>query len=401
MMILTAKTLITGDGKTCLKDHGILVDEAGKIAAVAPLHELKQNNPGVSVRDYGDATILPGLIDMHVHVGYRWFRDDTPQFDDYLSAYYSLYVAREALKLGVTTIRDASSPGSAVVKIKNAAARGWYTAPRMIPVMHGIAMSGGHCYMLRGGVIEVDGVEPVRSAIRQQIRDGAEWIKIFSSHRTHTPEYTQPELDAAVDEGHRLNRKLMVHSGTRPSIQMCIDAGFDTIEHGTYLEVEQAIQMKEKDLTWTPTIIAYGYIYETNKKGMENGTMKKRPDFEYFRDATFMYRDKFPALMETGVRIITGSDMVLQGSPICPVVGEMEYFEQFGMPTLECIKTATYNGAEVLGKLDEFGEIAVGKLADLDIVAGDASKTVKACNNVLSVYQSGREVYTKEHGLVE
>ena len=136
-------------------------------------------------------------------------------------------------------------------------------------------MTGGHGH--QDGVEEADSPWGVRAAIRRQLRAGADWVKILTSNRGDIPEFTQEELDAAVDEAHRQGVKIAVHSGTQPSIQMCIDAGFDTIEHGTFLTEAQARQMAEKGIAWTPTITAYTYLYEQTKQMIEAGVDMDNP----------------------------------------------------------------------------------------------------------------------------
>lgn len=242
-------------------------------------------------------------------------------------------------------------------------------------------MTGGHCW---DEVIEVDGPWAIRKEIRRQVRDGAEWVKILTSHRSHIPEYTQEELDAAVDECHRRGIKCVVHAGTHPSIQMCIDAGFDTIEHGTFLTVEQAQQMKEKGIAWTPTIMAYTYLYEVCKKNIEEGNAnvfndpvaaKEQRDYAYYEPAFKAYRDNFKKLYDTGVTVCTGSDMVMYGSPV------------------QAIQTATSNPAKVLGKEKELGLLEEGFIADIAVVDGDLSEDIKNIYNIHTVYLNGKKVY--------
>ena len=120
-------------------------------------------------------------------------------------------------------------------------------------------MTGGHGSQMGEGeaVEEIDSPWALRIAVRKRIKSGGRWVKLLTSHRTNTPEFTQEELNAAVDECHRLGGKIAVHAGTQPSIQMCIDAGVDTIEHGTFMSEEQAKQMVEKGIAWVPTVMVY------------------------------------------------------------------------------------------------------------------------------------------------
>ncbi len=395
-MIVTAKTMVTGDGKTVLHDHGILIKKE-RIAALAPIEQLKSNFPDEPVRDYGDATVLPGLIDMHVHLGYWYSKPDGYEYNQHLIAYLTQYNALSAMFNGVTTIRSVSDPHMVCQKLMQAREKGFVRAPRIFNCDRGICATGGHGWVLEDGCAQVDGADNIRSEIRKQLRDGAHWIKMMDSDRSNVSEYRQEELDAAADECHRVNRKICVHAGTQPSIQMCIDAGFDTIEHGTFMTVEQARTMKEKGLAWVPTIIAYTYIYdEMVKKIASNDTESGNVvdagllhDFEYFRAAAAAYKENFKKLYDTGVTVLAGTDMVMDGAPAAPVARELQYMVDYGITPTQAIATATGNSARVLGMQGQIGELVSGAIADLLVVEGDASADICALGKVKDVFQNG------------
>ena len=406
-MILRAKYLITGDGRTCLQDQAVYLDKEGKIGWIGDAAEAAGRYPEEMVKDYGEATILPGLFDMHVHFGYYYSQPDLDNYDDYMVAYYALEQAKQSLRLGITTVRDLSCPPNLMKQLRLAGQKGYVTVPRIIHADAGICMTGGHGH--QDGVEEADSPWGVRAAIRRQLRAGADWVKILTSNRGDIPEFTQEELDAAVDEAHRQGVKIAVHSGTQPSIQMCIDAGFDTIEHGTFLTEAQARQMAEKGIAWTPTITAYTYLYEQTKQmieagvdqgnlfGMEPETLKNKhveriP--ETLGDAIEAYRDNFKKLYDTGVTVLAGSDMVLYKAPPLPIHQELGYMVDYGITPVEAVRTATYNAASVLGIEKETGSLKEGLAGDLLVVKGDVSKNIRALDDVLEVYLAGKMVYT-------
>ncbi|SDE46186.1 amidohydrolase family protein [Sporomusa acidovorans] len=398
-MIILARNLITGDGATLLKDGAVVVDK-GKIRDVGPAREVVGRYPGESVVDYGDATILPGLFDMHVHLGYYYSQPDLANYDDFLIAYYAAKQAEIALTLGITTVRDLSSPHNLCKQLRLAGEKGYVAVPRIIHTDAGICMSGGHGHT--DGIEQVDGADNIRAAIRRQRRDGADWIKLLTSHRSNIPEFTQEELEAAVDECHRRNIKTAVHAGTQPSIEMCINAGFDTIEHGTFMTVEQAEKMAQKGQAWTPTITAYTYLYEYCLKIKEEGGDLSNPvaaaaarDCDYFGPAAFAYRDNFKKLYDTGVTVLAGSDMVLYGAPPLPINRELAYMVEYGITPLEAIRTATANPARVLGLDGVTGQLVKGLEADVLVVEGDAAKDITALNHVKCVYLGGKIVYQR------
>lgn len=257
-------------------------------------------------------------------------------------------------------------------------------------------MTGGHGH--DDGVEEADGPWQVRAAIRRQLRAGADWIKLLTSNRGDIPEFTQEELDAAVDECHRQGVKTAVHAGTQPSIQMCIDAGFDTIEHGTFLTREQAIQMARKGIAWTPTIMAYTFLDEYCRKLVGDGDLsnpiaaRAAKDRAFFGPAAAAYREHFKELYDTGVTVLAGTDMVLYEAPPLPLHQELGYMVQYGITPLQAIQTATENPAKVLGLAEETGSLRPGLAADLLVVRGNAAADITALDQVERVYLAGQVV---------
>lgn len=399
-MIITANKIITGDGKTVLNNSAVCINERGIIESVGTVDEVKAKYPNEEIRDFGDATIMPGMFDMHAHLGYWYSQPDSFNYNDQMIMMYALQHAQAAFTKGITSVRDCYSPHGVCKTLKLAESKGFITIPRITHVDAGMCMTGGHCW---DEVVQVDGPWEIRKEIRKQMRDGAEWIKLLTSHRSHIPEFTQEELDAAVDECHRRGIKCVVHAGTHPSIQMCIDAGFDTIEHGTFLTVEQAEQMRDKGIAWTPTIFAYTYLYEVCKKNIEEGNAdvfndpvaaKEQRDYAYYEPAYESYRDNFKKLYDTGVTVCTGSDMVMYGAPVLPIAEEMSYMVKYGITPVQAVQTSTSNPAKVLGKGDELGLIEEGYIADITVVDGDLSQNIDCIKNINTVYLNGKAVYS-------
>ena len=397
-MILCANHTMTGDGKTVREGWAVRV-EGGKIAAFGPKAEILQAFPGEEARDFGEATLLPGLCDMHVHLGYYHSQPDGFAYNPYLKAAFAIQHAQAGFARGITSVRDMTSERGLCLGLKTAVEKGFLKLPRITHVDNGMCMTGGHAHE---EVAEVDGPWEIRKEIRRQIRDGAEWIKILTTHRTHTPEFTQEELDAAVDECHRRGVKCGVHAGTQPGIQMCIDAGFDTIEHGTFLTVAQAEQMARNGQAWTPTILAYTYLYEVCEKTLKENAGKPANDpvmrmelknYEFFEPAYRSYRDHFKQLYDTGVTVLAGTDMVVYGSPLLPLPTELAYMVRYGITPAQAIQTATSNPAKVLGVQDQRGLMAEGLDADLLVVGGDLSADISRLEDVKLVLLGGERVF--------
>lgn len=400
VMIYCGKHLLTGDGRTHLTDAAIAVSEKGRIKEVGSKAELLKKYPGEEVQDYGDVTLLPGLCDMHVHFGYYFSQPDQYHYDDFMIAYYAQEQAKLALSLGITTVRDLSSSHNLMKQLRLAGEKGYVKVPRIIHSDTGMCMTGGHGH--DDGIVEVDGEWEIRKEIRRQIRDGADWVKILTSNRTSIPEFTQEELNAAVDESHRVGVKCAVHAGLQPALQMAIDAGFDTIEHGTLLTYEQVQQMAANGQSWVPTMTAYTVLYEFCKEKLQAGfnegdriAAKAIKDMAFFEPAYYAYKNNFKRFYDTGVTVCTGSDMVLYEAPPLPINRELELMVEYGITPIQAIETATSNPAKVLGMADVMGQLKPGLEADMIVVKGNVAEDIKAVENLVDVYMGGELVHHK------
>lgn len=371
MKLLIADRAVIGDGERVLNQAAIVLDNNGKIKEMGTETELLERFPQAQVSRYEGCTILPGLIDLHVHVGYPWKKEDytwkksdQDKYKNGLNALMASSYLKEALSLGVTTVRDVGSPDGLLRVLKEAIEKGYIAhSPRFFGVNQPIGMTGGHASSLDGISRDADGPWDMRTAVREQIKAGADWIKITIGHREPTPEHTQEELDAAIDEVHRLGRKCCVHAALQPAIPMAIQAGVDTIEHGTFMTVEQAKQMAEKGIIWVPTMMTFFELADYFRKmeqqtfsGVKNHSFDKQAEF--FKESEQAYRENFAKLMETGVKIATGTDIVLDGYPITPVSGEVGLMVDLGMEPIRAIQAATQTPAQVLDIGHEVGLLA-------------------------------------------
>lgn len=387
-MILAVERVIVGDGKTILKDHVVeICEESGKIIRIIPVSELEAEGkkPDIS---YPGCTLMPGLIDMHVHIS-AFNKPFGFAGSDYAHAYATLRNAERALALGVTTIRSVADKNKLVASLVWAKENGYISTPipRIIPCGNGICMTGGHGSEFPDGGDIADGPWELRKRVRRNIMDGAQWIKLLTSKREDIPEFTQEELDAAVEECHRRKRKVAVHSGMECTIQMCIDAGVDTIEHGTYMTTEQACQMRDKGIAWTPTLMVYS---ETAKKTAACGSTTAK----VYQRAAEAYRKNFKTLYDTGVIVLAGTDVPADSEGVT-TYRELEYMVEYGITPLQAIQTATENPARVLNLSEMTGMVKVGLEADLLIVKGDPSQDISDVRNVVEVYQSGVLIHRK------
>ncbi|MCL2873760.1 MAG: amidohydrolase family protein [Defluviitaleaceae bacterium] len=392
-MIITAKQMILGDGATVVQNGALLIKD-GLIKDVGNLADLKAKYAGEEVVDHGDSSMLPGLIDMHVHIGATQDRIDSEVYSRYMVGYNALDFVQRALIDGVTTMRDVSSADGLCQSIINASKRGMVKGvPRIFHTNMAISATGGHTWSSESS-IECDGENEIRKAVRQQVRAGAEWIKIMTTHRTDgISEYTQEELNVAVDETKRHLRKTAVHATLQPAIEFCINAGFDTIEHGTDINEDQARRMVEKGITWVPTLLVHYVTFERLQKILDEcGELTERQweTYNLYKPSNESFRKNLKKYADIGVNIVTGTDMIADGT--ASVADEMAVMVEYGMDTLSVIATGTSNCAKVLDMEGQIGLLAKGAIADILVVNGNPVEDIKALKNVEAVYFGGERV---------
>ena len=397
-MIIIPERIAVGDRYTVIEKKAVLVQD-GVIRRIDEAAALLSEFPEETVKDAPGCTLIPGMIDLHTHLG--WCEDPAFEGKDFSTSLRAIYAAskmKETLKVGVTTIRDASSGDGLGVALNEAAARGLIKSPRVFPCLVGIAMTGGHGIgdVATSAIQEADGIDEIRKAIRRNKKNGASWIKLLTSEAYRGDELSEEEICFAAREAHRLDLKIEIHAGYGASIESCLAAGVDSIEHGTHLTLEQGKVMVEKNITWVPTIYVFNYaLWELEQAGVPQ-SQKDDPKsvYNYLLDAVACYPQNIKPLHRLGVRIATGTDTDCTGyKGASPVATECEYLVECGLTPLEALECATKNGADLLGIGDRVGLVKEGYSADLVLVEGDPSKNIKDLHNVRATYQSGKEVY--------
>ena len=393
-MIITARQAIICEGADVVKNGALLVKDA-LIMEVGSAESLKAKHPEEKVVDYGDATIMPGLIDMHVHVGGTKTRIDSEVRSAYIEGFNGLDFVQQALKSGVTTLRDVSSADGLCQSIINASKRGMVSGvPRLLHVNMALCSTGGHAWASDIS-FECDGVDEIRKAVRYQIRAGAQWIKVMTTHRTDgISEYTQEELCVIVDETKRHLRKVAAHASKHPGLDFCINAGVDTIEHGTDLTEEQIRRMIEKNITWVPTLYIHYVVLERLQKKLDEGksfTEREWETYNLYKPSNETFRNNLKKYADMGVNIVAGTDMVLDGT--APVADEVALMVEYGMDNMSAIAAGTSNCAKVLDMEGKIGLLAKGAQADILVVKGDPTKDIQALKNVEAVYFGGEKVH--------
>jgi imidazolonepropionase-like amidohydrolase len=348
-------------------------------------------------------TLLPGLIDMHVHLdavaeigGYRGL-----EYTDSFWMAAAVKNARDMLIAGFTTVRNVGSSNYNDVGLKQAIAEGYAEGPRIVPAAHALGATGGHCDETflppsfgRKGVAVGDGEQELRQRVREQRKYGAEVIKVCATggvfSRNTEPgqqQLSESELHAIVDEAHQWGLRTAAHAHGAAGIKASIRAGIDTIEHASLVDDEGIkLAVERKQPVWFSMDI-FNTDY-TQAEGKKNGVLED--NLRKDRDVAQIQRNNFRKAHKAGVKMVFGSDAGVM--PHGTAAGQFKYMVQYGMTPMEAIQAATRNGALALGREADVGAIAVGRYGDIIAVDGDPLSDVRALEDVDVVIQAGRVV---------
>src|SRR6202158_5318808 len=353
--------------------------------------------------DLSNATVLPGLIDAHTHI-FLWGEDPAKGGYDAnilkagiaLRAARATYAARRALEQGFPTLRDVETEGAGYgdIEIKQAIEEGTIPGPRIFGATRAISTTGG--YNLEGyapelempkGAQLVDGPVEARKAARQQLEHGADWIKVYMTHRSWVdkqgnlvsqPTLTLEELKAVTDEAHGQQHKVACHAYGGIGLHRALDGGCDSIEHGLDVDDDAIAQMLRQGTWLVPTLAVYYYDWSP----------ENTPEGQRDRARASVHEVSFKKALKAGVKIAFGTDM--GGIPWTdPIAQEFGYMVRFGMSPIDAIKAATSKAAELLDGKGELGVIAPGAYADIVAVSGDPLTNVDALKEVHFVLEGG------------
>jgi imidazolonepropionase-like amidohydrolase len=400
-VVVTADRMIDVVKGTVVEHPAIFITD-GRITSIADARTVRW---GSDVRhiNLSGKTVLPGLIDMHVHL------DSNPlyggytglQFTDSFWAIQGTANARAMLRAGFTTIRNVGSENYADVGYKQAIEEGLIAGPRIVPGAHSLGATGGHCdstYLPPSfkakGVAVGDGAQELRRIVREQRKYGAEVIKICATggvfSRNTEPgqqQLSEDEMRAIADEAHQWGLKVAAHAHGADGIKAAIRAGIDTIEHASLVDDEGIrLAAARKQPVWFSMDI-YNTEY-TQAEGKKNGVLED--NLRKDREIAQIQRDNFRKAHAAGVRMVFGSDAGVM--PHGTAGGQFRIMVQYGMTPMEAIRAATLNAAEALGRTKDVGAIEVGRYGDLIAVEGDPLKDVNLLTKVTDVIKGGARV---------
>jgi imidazolonepropionase-like amidohydrolase len=392
-MILRGARLIDGTGAGPISGRAVVL-EGDRIAAVVDDGPARD---GASL-DLGGLTLLPGLVNCHGHLCLSGGADPARALAGESLAttvIQEILRARATVEAGVTTLRDLGGREHAELAVRDAVRQGLITGPRILAAGRVICMTGGHGWQMLGR--EADGPDEVRRAVREQLKAGADVIKVIATGGVLTPgvdprssQLTREELAAGIEEARKAGRRTAAHAGGSDGIAACLEAGITTIEHGIYLTEALAERMARDGVALVATLIAPEAIASA---GVAGGV----PEFAVRKSIAVRDRhlESFRMAVRLGVPIAAGTDAGTPFNPHGSIVPELELMVKAGMTPLEVIRSATSVAARTLGLEEETGRVAPGLAADLVAVEGRPDESVRALAEPRLVIAAGRVVVNR------
>jgi imidazolonepropionase-like amidohydrolase len=405
--VIRAGTLIDGKAATPRHDQ-VIVIRGNRIESVSDAANAKIP-AGAHEIDLSKETVLPGLIDSHTHI---FLQGEDPAKGGYdanilnaplaFRAARATVSARRALEQGFTTLRDVETEGAGYgdIGIKQAIEGGYIPGPRLFVSTRALSTTGG--YPLEGYAPELempkgaqiaDGPVEARKAAREQLDHGADWIKVYMTHRSWVgkngelvsqPTFTVEELRAIVDETHGWGKKVACHAYGGIGLRRALDGGCDSIEHGLDLDDAAIAQMLKQGTWYVPTLA----VYYTDWAPADT------PGGQRDRLRASVHEVSFKKAMKAGVKIVFGTDM--GGIPWTePIAQEFSRMVDFGMPPMDAIQSATSRAAVLLDMDGKVGVLAPGAYADVVAVNGDPLRDIKVLENVDFVMKDGQVFRSK------
>jgi imidazolonepropionase-like amidohydrolase len=400
LTVIEAGRLVDGTGVEPIESARIVV-EGQRIREIGSASQVKVPDGDVDRIDFSDYTIVPGLLDGHVHLVFSALPSALPDIlgeDNPRILLRAVHNAQLALRVGVTTVRDCGGRDLMPLKLRDAIAAGVLPGSRILAAGPAITVTGGHCYFFNG---EVDSVDGMRQLARQLAKDGVDFFKVMSTGGRMTPntnvtaaQFTVEELTALVQEARRLNRKTTAHGHGTAGIRNAVAAGIDTIEHCTWVSEDDdtvvdydpsvADQMARQGTYLSPTI-SPARVVDSSSADAHLTEVRRRT-----RAMRPKIREAQRDMLARGVKIIGSTDAGVANVPLDSMPGELAAaVEELGLTPMQAITAATYTGAQSFGKADEYGSLQAGLRADFLVVEGDPSRDISDIRKLRWVFKDG------------
>lgn len=399
--VIDAGRLIDGTGADPI-DAARMVVEGGRIREVGSASAVKVPGGDVERVDLAGLTVMPGLLDGHVHLNFSALPTALPDIlgeDNPRILLRAVHNAQLALRVGVTTVRDCGGRDLMPLKLRDAIAAGVIPGPRILAAGPAITVTGGHCYFFNG---EVDSADGMRQLARSLAKSGVDFFKVMSTGGRMTPntnvtaaQFTVEELGALVAEAKRLNRKTTAHGHGTAGIRNAVAAGIDCIEHCTWVSEEDdtvvdydpkvAEQMVKQGTYLSPTISPARVGDDSADADPHLSAVRRR-----VRGMRPKIREAQRDMLAKGVKIIGSTDAGVANVPLDSMPGELEAaVEELGLTPMQAITAATYTGSQAFDRSEDFGSLQVGRRADFLAIEGDPSKTISDIRKLRWVFKDG------------
>jgi imidazolonepropionase-like amidohydrolase len=398
-----------GTGEPAVRNAAVLIRD-GEIAAAGAATKVRApDGAQVNVVDYGDATIMPGLVDAHTHMmapGDGTHGDDVAKAPDDVLLLQAVKNAGTFLRAGVTTCRENGAKHGVAFSLKEGVRWGLALGPNMVVCGRPVTITGGHMWYCGS---EADGVDGVRAEVRKLVKEGADFIKIMAtggSTRTSypgRPSYTVDELRVIVDEAHRFGKLTAAHCASVKGTENCVAAGVDMIihcvfedEHGRYEFRQDLAEKLAAAKAWVnPTLhVVQAGIEHAEARGRERGrlTEEEKRAIERSKRSLENRVEATRRMAKMGIRMTGGSDSPWGAYPPGEFVKELEFLTRAGLSNSEALRAGTSGSAESIAAHERAGAIAAGRAADILVVDGDPTEDIATLWKVRDVFKAGVRV---------
>lgn len=392
MKLINAR-LIDGTGSAPTENATLILNE--RVLEIASDDRLA-GYPDPDTLDLHGRTLIPGLINVHVHIT---LDDGTPDTFKALlaeppavTAIHAAGRARRMLEAGITTARDLGGVNYIELAVRDMISRGEIPGPRLLCAGRQITMTGGQGWPIGR---ECDGPDEVRKAVREQLKAGADLIKLMATGGVLTPgvepgtaQLAEDELRAGVIEARKAGRRTAAHAQGLEGVKAAVRAGINTVEHGVFLDDEAVAMMKENDVVFVPTLTpAYRITQAGRAGGIPQFVMDKMEKVNAANTRSFQLACR------AGVIIAAGSDGGTPFNPHDELMTELRLMVEAGVPPMDAVRAGTWGSARALGLESEIGTIECGKWADLVVLEGDPLVDITAIGRVSFVIQRGKVVH--------
>ncbi len=372
-----------------------LAVEKGYITGIGQAEQFAANYVAAAT-DYSQYTVMPGLVDPHVHLFLEGISDTKARTlrwkeDKETTLIRAVNNLAKTIRQGVTTVRDLGGPYEINTLLKKAVKQGVAVGPRVLTARQAISITGGHFYYAGGR--EADGPDEMVKAVREQVKGGADCIKImmtgcvnFVRQDAGIVELSLAEARTAVNEARRMKKPVAVHANGIAGVRQALTVGVTTIEHGALIDEATADIITESGVYWIPTLVPFERMLDYGRAHQTKTLPADGVEAVYLRHKAMVAR-----AYQSGAKIVAGTDAGALGVEHGDIWREIYLLVECGLPPAAALHAATSLAAQAIGKDQELGTLTTGKRADMLVLAGNPLKDITCIRKVVQVFKDGKE----------